>query len=108
MPRDRGKLADDERVSRFLWFMAGGMGPPPMGAALKGWKAKDRAVKKREGGGFWREVGRVLGGRRGRKRKRKEGGVGEGEEGKEAEGKEAEEETAAAPEVVETAAAAET
>ena len=42
------RLGDDERVSRTLWWFAGGVGRPPTGKRLREWKAKDDEWKERE------------------------------------------------------------
>ncbi len=40
-------LADDERVPKWTWFFAGGVGPPATGKQLRKWKAREQAVKER-------------------------------------------------------------
>ncbi len=48
------RLEDDERVSKRIWFLAGGMGPAPTGATLRKWKEKDRERnKKTRKRGYW-------------------------------------------------------
>ncbi len=69
-----------DRPSPLLWYLAGGIGPPPTTARLKEWKARDRACKaERGGGGFWSEVWRGVGWRFRRKKKEGEkvGEIGE-------------------------------
>lgn len=62
-PRERNanirRLGDDERVSRGLWFFAGGTGRPPTGAQLREWKRRERE-KRGSGHGFWNRIARYL------------------------------------------------
>lgn len=84
MPPQPTRLADHERPSNLLWFLAGGMGLSPTGAQLREWKRKDREYKERQGwdvekGNFWKEFWRSATVRRGRKKKKMEEGAAEGE-----------------------------
>ncbi|KAI9801946.1 MAG: hypothetical protein M1825_003001 [Sarcosagium campestre] len=48
MPRHRMKpLADDERPSKLLWWLAGGMGKPPTGSQLRERKRRDSLRRER-------------------------------------------------------------
>ena len=42
------QIEDDERVPRFIWYTAGGMGRPPTGKGVKEWKRKHEAQKAKE------------------------------------------------------------
>ena len=42
------KLADDERVPKFIWYTAGGMGRSPTGKGVKDWKRRADAQKAKE------------------------------------------------------------
>ena len=87
MPRRRlQRLEDDERPSSIMWFLAGGVGPPPTGSELREWKRRDRDDKARkgfdvEGNGFWKELwsGLGLGFRRKKKEMKKDEEVKEDE-----------------------------
>lgn len=70
------RLPSNERVSRAVWFLAGGVGKPPTGGELREWKRKHREQVKNKTGqerekfwaGFW---GALRGGRKIKKGKDK-------------------------------------
>lgn len=75
-----------DRPPSLLWFLAGGMGPPPTKEQLQNWKRRDREWKESKGwdmagNNFWKEVWRGVSWRfKPRKKKKKdEGKKGEGE-----------------------------
>ena len=42
------QIEDDERVPKFIWYTAGGMGRPPTGKGVKEWKRRHEAQKAKE------------------------------------------------------------
>lgn len=65
-----------EKITRAVWFLAGGMGKPPTGRGLKEWKKKDREDLIKKTGkpevGFWGDFERGLNGANKEKKEKKE------------------------------------
>ncbi|MCJ1283966.1 hedgehog receptor activity [Xylographa opegraphella] len=87
----RIRLPDAQRLPSLAWYLAGGMGAPPTAGKYRAWRARERARiaeanetkgrEGREGRGFWREVGWVLGGARAEGERMREGRRGRGGDG---------------------------
>lgn len=80
--RKRRPLGQDEQVPGLLWWLAGGMGPPPTGKQLKEMNKRKREAQKRRweakqarGGGFFSTLKKILMGNTGGSGPSKGGGT---------------------------------